>query len=285
MKIDDIRERYNISTDDPEEIKVELKRMVKENHPDNNSNYSVDYFIKLKNDLDYVEELLNESETTLVPMNEVIKTLAEILQVPAKKDDNEKEKLEIDLSTSVDNQILAIKKRGRIPRYSSASILAVLTFLWMFPNQVLEHPFMKMIFHYSDTNEYIMVITIMWLYMLLFASSLWFRSIRTEKREKATIDKVKLDSVQNSIFMNFLNDILPKKQFTKQEFMEYLSDGINIVDKKNVSSSFITQFQLQEEVIQNMAEIILLRAKEYKIIKVIKPHGLIECYEVILEKE
>ncbi len=45
--------------------------------------------------------MLNSSGTTLVSMNEVIKTLAEILQVPAKKEDNQKEKLEIELSTSI----------------------------------------------------------------------------------------------------------------------------------------------------------------------------------------
>ncbi len=70
----------------------------------------------------------------------------------------------------------------------------------------------------------------------------------------------------------------------KLEFMEYLSNGLNVVDKKKVRASFIKHFRLQEEVIQNMAEKILLRAKEYEIIKVIKPNGLIECYEVIIDE-
>lgn len=283
MRIDDICERYGIESHSLEEIRTELKRMLKDNHPDNNSDYDVDYFTKLKSDLKYVESLLNSSETTLVPMNEVIKTLAEILQVPSKKEDNQKEKLEIELSTSVDNQISTVTKRWRIPRYSSTGILAVITFLWMFPNQVLEHPLMKMVFRYNNTEDYIMVITLIWLYMLGFTSFLWLRSVRYERIEKEIIDRVKLDSVQNSIFMKFLNNITPKTQFTKQEFMEYLSDGLNVVDKKNVRSSFIKHFRLQEEVIQNMAEIILLRAKEYEIIKTIKPNGLIECYEVTIE--
>lgn len=284
MGINDICERYGIESHSLEEIRTELKRMLKDNHPDNNSDYDVDYFTKLKSDLEFVESLLNSSGTTLVPMNEVIKTLAEILQVPTKKEENQKEKLEIELSTSVDNQISTVTKRWRIPRYSSTSILAIITFLWMFPNQVLEHPLMKMLFRYKNADDYIMVITLMWIYMLGVTSFLWLTSVRYERIEKEIIDRVKLDSVQNNIFMKFLDNVSPKTQFTKQEFMEYLSNGLNVVDKKKVGASFIKHFRLQEEVIQNMAEIILLRAKEYEIIKVIKPNGLIECYEVIIDE-
>lgn len=285
MGINDICERYGIESHSLEEIRTELKRMLKDNHPDNNSDYDVAYFTKLKSDLEFVESLLNSSGTTLVPMNEVIKTLAEILQVPAKKEENQKEKLEIELSTSVDNQISTVTKRWRIPRYSSTSILAIITFLWMFPNQVLEHPLMKMLFRYKNADDYIMVITLIWIYMLGVTSFLWLISVRYERIEKEIIDRVKLDSVQNNIFMKFLDNVSPKMQFTKQEFMEYLSNGLNVVGKKKVRASFIKHFRLQEEVIQNMAEIILLRAKEYEIIKVIKPNGLIECYEVIIEKK
>lgn len=206
------------------------------------------------------------------------------MQVSAKKEDNQKEKLEIELSTSVYNQISTVTRRWRIPRYSSTSILAIITFLWMFPNQVLEHSLMKMIFRYKNADDYIMVITWIWIYMLGVTSFLWLTSVRYEKIEKEIIDRVKLDSVQNNIFMKFLDNVSPKTQFTKQEFMEYLSNGLNVVDKKKVRASFIKHFRLQEEVIQNMAEIILLRAKEYEIIKIIKPNGLIECYEVIIDE-
>lgn len=144
---------------------------------------------------------------------------------------------------------------------------------------------MKMLFRYKNADDYIMVITLIWIYMLGVTSFLWLISVRYERIEKEIIDRVKLDSVQNNIFMKFLDNVSPKMQFTKQEFMEYLSNGLNVVGKKKVRASFIKHFRLQEEVIQNMAEIILLRAKEYEIIKVIKPNGLIECYEVIIEKK
>ncbi len=44
MGINDICERYGIESHSLEEIRTELKRMLKDNHPDNNSDYDVDYF-------------------------------------------------------------------------------------------------------------------------------------------------------------------------------------------------------------------------------------------------
>ena len=100
------------------------------------------------------------------------------MQVSVKKEDNQKEKLEIELSTSVYNQISTVTRRWRIPRYSSTSILAIITFFFFFPNQVLEHSLMKMIFRYKNADDYIMVITWIWIYMLGVTSFLWLTSIQ-----------------------------------------------------------------------------------------------------------
>lgn len=287
MKLDEIQMRYSITTNDLGEIKTELRRKLKESHPDNNSDFNSEYFNQLKEDFDYVEKLLKVSEfnETLVPVNEIIKTLAEVLQVPAKEENNQKEKLEIELSANVQNQISQIKKRRRVSKYSSASLLAIITFLWMFPDQVISHPLMGLFFGHIEAAEYALFITGIWFCILMLTIGFWLKVAQEERIEKEIVDRVKLESVQNRIFMKFLDSILPEKQFTKLDFMKYLSNGINIVDKMKMKLSFVSRFHLQEEVIQNMADIILLRAKEYEIIKAVKPHGLIECYEIISQDE
>lgn len=290
MRLNDIRERYGIGdVENLEQIKTELKRRVKENHPDNNGNFNSDYFVELKEDLDYVESLLKASEITLIPANEVIKMLTEVLQVPSKQDNTKKDKLETELSVSVDNQILTIKKRSFIPKFSSASVLAVITLLWMFPDQVIKHPLMSIIFYNLDIEDYVVTITWLWFLVLVFTGFFWVRAICDEKIEKEIVAKLKLENVQDRIFMKFLKNI-SNEYFTKQEFMEYLSYIENIEDRWGLKKSYILpfyhrQFQLQEEVIQNMADIILLRAKEYGVIKAAKPHGLIDRYKIILEDE
>lgn len=92
------------------------------------------------------------------------------------------------------------------------------------------------------------------------------------------MERLKLESVQNDIFMNFLNSVSPNKHFSKQDFMEYLAHGLSEGQRQALS------FGVEEEIVQNMADIILLRAKEYEIIKDYKPHGLIKCYEIVQDE-
>ena len=281
MRLEEIQKRYNISSNDLKEIKTQLKIKIKENHPDNNNQFDSDYFSKLNNDLAYVENLIRNSENqnTLVPMSEVLQTLAEILQVPVKKEEDLKEVLNEKLSKNIQNRLLITKKHLRIPRIGSTTITAIITFLWMFPNQVMEHPVIQILF--GDTvyarDRFAMSITVVWLYTLLCATIIWLYSIRRESIEKDIMERLKLESVQNKIFMSFLSSISPSKQFSKLDFMEYLAHELS----KGRKLRKILYFKPEEEMVQNMADIILLRAKEYEIIKASKPDNLIECYEIM----
>lgn len=121
MRLEEIRKRYNISSNDLEEIKAQLKTKVKENHPDNNNNFDGDYFSELNNDLAYVENLIRSSgyQNTLVPVNEVLQTFAEILQVPTKKEEDLKKVLNKTLSENIQSRLLITKKRFRIPFFAN----------------------------------------------------------------------------------------------------------------------------------------------------------------------
>ena len=283
MKLNEIKRKYGIDVNDPEEIKAELRKKLKESHPDNNNNFDGEYFSRLKEDFDYVDQILKESDPneTLVPVNEIIRSLAEVLQAPARKEEDQKEKLERELSVNIEQQITTIRNRKRVSKYSSASILAVLTFIWMFPSQIYDHPLVQIFFGYTGVTTFSIIITGLWLMALIDIGFFWLVTIRKERIEKDIVNSVKLESVQNRLFMIFLDSILPKKQFTKLDFMHYLSDGVNKIAKESAKTSFFKGVNLQEEVIQNMADIILLRAKEYEVIRAIKSNGLIECYEVI----
>lgn len=290
MRLEEIRKRYNITSNDLKEIKIQLKTKIKENHPDNNKHFDSDYFSELNNDLEYIENLISDSENqnTLVPMSEVIHTLAEILQAPVKKDEDLKEVLNEKLSENIQNRLLSSKKRLRIPRITSTTMVAVITFLWMFPNKVMEHPLIQILFGETGYARilFAIFITIVWLYALIFAVIIWVNSIRREKEEKEIMDRVKLESVQNKIFMRFLDHISPDKKFSKLDFMEYLAYGMSRRYLVNLSRKQRKKLQLnpEDELVKNVADIILLRAKEYEIITVSKPQGLIECYEIIQDE-
>ena len=281
MRLDEIRKRYNISSDNLEEIKLQLKAEIKESHPDNNNNFDSDYFSELNSDLNYVENLIRNSrhQNTLVPVSEVLQTFAEILQVPIKKDEDPKEVLNEKLSENIQSRLLRTKKYLRVPRIGSATIATIITFLWMFPNQVMKHPLIRMVFGSSEygTIQFAKIITAVWLSILLCAITIWMISISRERIEKGIMEQLKLESVQNKIFMHFLDSISPNKQFSKLDFMEFLAHRLG----KGQKQRKILYFKSEEEIVQNMADIILLRAKEYGIIKAIKSKCLIDCYEIV----
>lgn len=284
MRLEEIRKRYNISGNDLEEMKAQLKIKIKEIHPDSGHDFDSAYFSQLCDDLTYVENLIRNSENqnTLVPISEVLQTLAGILQTPARKDEDDKEVLNKKISENIQDRLMITKKHLKTSKIGSTTIAAVITFLWMFPNQVIEHPLIQMLFgdDWLGRRIFILIITIIWLYALLFAIGIWLRSIRIEKIAKDIMERSKLESVQNEIFMSYLSFIYPDKQFSKSHFMEYLAHSLNGERKQRK----ILHFLPEEEIIQNVAGIVLLRAKEQGIIQTIKSNSLIECYEIVQDE-
>lgn len=187
------------------------------------------------------------------------------------------------LSENIQSRLLVTKKQLKGSRISSTTIAAIITFLWMFPNQVIEHPLIQMFFGDSmyATTRFAMTITVIWLCVLLYTIIIWCSSIRRERIEKAIMERLKLESVQNEIFMNFLDSLYLNQQFSKREFMKYLAQGLS--EEKNQRKTL--NFDFEEKIVQNMADIILLRAKDYGVIRKIKSHSLIDCYEIIQDEK
>ena len=148
-------------------------------------------------------------QETLVPISEVVSALKDMMQVMPKKEIDEKELLNMRLSESIHSQISMVKKRQWTYRISSAVVLVIITFLWTFPNQVMDHPLIQMIFNnvWHLTERYVIIITFIWLFVLLFTIVYWLITIRIERTEKAIVDRLKLESVQNKIFMDFVYKI------------------------------------------------------------------------------
>lgn len=104
---------------------------------------------------------------------------------------------------------------------------------------------------------------------------------RVENIEMTLIKNIKLENVQNEIFMHFISHVAPDTVFLKTEFIRYLTNYIydQMLPKNN------RHYQIQEEVIHNMADIILLRAQEQEVIRKIKANSLIDSFEIIINQE
>lgn len=291
MSIDEIKQKYNLETNSLEEIKVELLKRIKQNHPDESNYRAVDSNIEITDlikEYNYIQNLIDpdRKQEVSIPMNEVVKAFTGIMQMPTKKD--KEEVLSEKLNTSINDQVNETRRKMSFRRYSSASITAIITFLWLFPNQVLEHPVVKMLV--EDYQQGIYMILWAWLCALAFTCMLWVSAKHIENVENNLIKHIELEGVQNTVFMNFVDYIAPECFFVKTRFVDYLKTYIyrrmwrpriryrfhlNIGYKKNI----------QEEVIQNMADIILLRAQEHEVIRKVKSNSLIDSFEIIMDKE
>jgi len=218
-----------------------------------------------------VERLIGKDtiQETLVPISEVVSALKDMMQVMPKKEIDEKELLNMRLSESIHSQISMVKKRQWTYRISSAVVLVIITFLWTFPNQVMDHPLIQMIFNnvWHLTERYVIIITFIWLFVLLFTIVYWLITIRIERTEKAIVDRLKLESVQNKIFMDFVYKISPETQFSKEDFIKYLFHEFMMQRTRRLR---ILRFHLQGDVVQSMADI-----------RIVKSHSLIESYEIV----
>lgn len=127
-------------------------------------------------------------------------------------------------------------------------------------------------------NTEVHSITFIWLFVLLFTIVYWLITIRIERTGKAIVDRLKLESAQNKIFMDFVYEISPETQFSKEDFIKYLFHEFMMQRTKRLR---ISRFHLQGDAVQSMADIILLRAKKHEAIRIVKSHSLIESYEIV----
>lgn len=278
MTIKEIQKRHKIKTNDLEEIKKILKKKIKENHPDNVANTDIEYFTELKEDIDFIENMSKKQEIS-IPINELSQALAEIIKLQNQNEVAQIKKLNIKLDESVKNQVEINKGYRKVSRYSLTGISAVITFLWMFPNQVLEHPMVQMFINSEwKKQQFISILSCIWLVSLMIALAYWIFTFINERRENELLEDIKMERMQNRIFMNFLSENENINKFYKEQFISYLYFYFR--NEERYRAKFIS-----EELIQNVADIILMRAVEQGIIRTIKTKKLTDCYEIVNEDD
>lgn len=289
MDIFEIKNRYGIDTDDLGKIRGELRKLLKENHPDNNEGYDINYFEQIKQDLDYVEKEIRRNTSTSIDsfFNALMKNVQDY---PVK---NRQKEFQEELEKSINKEILSYKQNVRVPRYSLVTITAVLTFLWMFPEKVASHPIVKFFWGSVErSGQYELAICFagIWFCACMILAFYWMETARKEQLEKDFLERIKHSSVQNDIFMSFIAYRKEEKEFSKNEFIEYIRNYVcrEIISKnfpKGIFGSdriFLTEIIENDEIIiQNLANIIIDRALSHGIIQKWNTYSLLDYYKII----
>ena len=111
-----------------------------------------------------------------------------------------------------------------------------------------------------------------------------------EQAEKEVLEQIKLKSVQNSILLEFFN-ALEETIFSKEQFSEYIRNVVvrmitkTFYNHKSITKRAMLSLQLKkylsEEIVQNIADLILLNAEEHKVIQRVERRSLIDYYTVV----
>lgn len=181
-----------------------------------------------------------------------------------------------------------MKVKTRVRRYSSVGITAIVTFLWLFPEKLMSHPIFAIFFDDNNAGIFSFIFLYIWLILLIITVSYWLRIFSFEQIEREIFESMKLRSVQNKILTNFLADERYNEGgiFSKEKFSGYIREFINnmFMDNRLIRKCrYVLNNNLSEEIIQDIADIILLNAEEHKVVKKIENRSLMDYYEVITD--
>lgn len=286
MRLSEIRQKYNAEDDTIEEIKRKLRNKLKEIHPDNNEgNYDKDSFKEIKEDLEYIEKEISKGKSKdqikLTP-HDFLEIIQEINGLDIYTKSNTEGELQKKFDESVQEQSLIFTNQFKMKRYSLTGVTSLITFLWLIPDKIFEHPILKQLFN-GDRYVFMFLLSSVWVALLLCTILYWLFTFKIENVEKEILGKVKIESVQNQLFMDFVKyRNKDKALFSKKEFMDHLL-WWNTYQIKNDRLRGIVRDSISEKVIQNVADIILKRAEQQKIVRKVNNRSLIEHFEVIEE--
>lgn len=282
-RIEAIRKEYEIDSLDLDEIKVELKRQLAKEHPDNNAGKcDIENFEKIKDDFEYVESLLKNNNTnfSMIPMDEVLRAVLDLTK-NTQLSKSKKDELQDKLEASIDTQMNNFRKRFKRQRYSLSTVTAILTFLWMIPREIASHPVIQIVINEYNYNIFVLFLTVLWVFACTLTGVYWLKTAREERMEKNLLERIKLENFQNEIFMGYMNRFKRGDTFSKTDFMDHLGYIFDSpIDRYNLYLMKNRKAYVREEVIQGMADIILNRAIEHGVIRKTDSLSLVDCYMV-----
>lgn len=221
MHLDEIRKKYDAEDDSLEDIKRKLRSKVKETHPDNSiDNYDKDSFEELKEDLEFIEkQIIKEKPKTEIRMtpNDFLEIIQEMKGLDIYKKNNTQNELQKKFDESIQEQTVKFTKQFKVKRYSLTGLTTLITFLWMIPERILEHPILKQLFSGKVYFSFIYILSIVWVFFLFCTILYWVITFKIERVEKEILDEVKIESVQNTLFMDYIKyHVKDKEVFSKK---------------------------------------------------------------------
>lgn len=217
--IEQIKSDFNLNLDSLDQIRVELKSKMKKCHPDKVDstewkNGMKNDFLNLTEAIEFIDTSKKEN-TSLVPVEQVTELVKVIKDILPK---NEIITQETKFENQLDSFMQERKEVMRFPKISLSVITGLISFIWLFPQTVADHPILKN--YISFENRFFLI---GWIMALFYAIMFWVLISRKERREKSLIKYIKTERAQNKIFQSFISE-KSSNRFNKEELIEFVLD-------------------------------------------------------------
>ena len=249
--IEEIKKEFSLDGIENDKLKTELKKKLAESHPDKvgQENFDSDYFEKLKSGLDFLTKTTTTDLVTTEQVTDLIKIVKD-LTTKSSNDTAEKQ-----FSESLNNFYKERKEALLLPKISLSIITGILSFLWLFPQTVADHPIMS---NYIDFENKLS--TIIWIVLLTYTIFFWVLISRKERREKNLSKRLKTERTQNKILIDFQREN-GTKNFIKSDLTDFILDRYSFRKQPSVLAVFMGRAGIDQETGENLSNFIIGKAE------------------------
>lgn len=280
----EIKKDFQIDSDNLEVIRDSVNAIRINTHPDKTNGEFPDenikeLYYKANSAIEYLDGIKNNQSLIVVEkMTDLMKVVTDL--IPTSRQNS----LEQNLDSKISFAISTFRSKMFVPKISLTAITSVVTFLFLFPGQIKDNPTLSQFI--NPTSSFFAIV---WFSLLLYSGLFWIMTFNNEEKSKKKLLLLKVDSVQNRIFENFMERHLNEGKFKKDELTHFIyessmgnrlgeidrSVGLSLITTRLFGSEIITM-----EISQNIAELIISRGEKNKVIEKLSISTLSDIYEL-----
>lgn len=264
--IKEIQHFFAIADDQPDDIRRELRRRLKQLHPDmqpnGSENSATDEVLQLTEALAFLNDAKNRPP--VLPAEDIT-ALAKVISTITP--DKQKKQLEARLAEHVAKRLSQASRTGRTPKTVLLLFSLICTLLWLFPFITAPHPVLGTLIKAHDP-----VFISIWIAVLFITAATWLLYRLWHGRETASKSKLQLEIEQNRLFNDFIRSQAQyqstheQQRFYKDQFVLYL-ESIGARWSPFASVLLGRVKPIDPELSQTLADVILLRAETKGIVR------------------
>jgi len=292
--LDEIKNVFFLKSNNLADMRRELVQKSSLLHPDKNygmfqDSNTEDQYIKMNGAIQYIDKILG-NEMQLVPISaitEIIKVVKSTIPENSDTQLNKKIIVEQNFHTKLDTRKNDYLSNYNGPKIISTFIATIITIIWFFPNIINEHPILS---HYIQIDNFYFFL--LWIGSIATTSIIWILLKLKERRTEKILKYLKNEITQENMFWDFISWMgfndgnTNNKIFTKSHFehyiLRYYSERHHSEDYQFYRKSLFTKDFIDIEVAHEIANILLLRAEEKKVIRKLDIASLLDEYELLV---